>query len=180
MTDTIIYKLAATEQEFESYFLHLEKLLTESNGKNGLPYFTPRELVPERLSFLKKFKDDLDKPIMDRNNILLVAISNDQVVGHCVINYLGIPSMKHRRHINGFGVDPAHTRKGIARSLLNETTKLCKSIQVEYLDLELFASNTPALKLYESFGFEKTGYTKDIARMNGQCLDDLAMSYKIV
>ncbi|MEC9282846.1 MAG: GNAT family N-acetyltransferase [Bdellovibrionota bacterium] len=178
--ENLIFKVAETEKEFDAYFEHLARLLTERNGINGFPHFTPRMVVPDKMDFLEKFKSELKKPCSERINQVFVALDNNtKVVAHCVLQFHGIESLKHRRHINGFGVCPDHTGQGIAKKILTEVVNLCKSIQVEYLDLELFATNTPAFELYKKVGFEQTGYTKDIARIGELSLDDVSMSLKI-
>ena len=178
--ESIQFKIAETNEDFDAYFEHLAKLLTERNGVNGFPHFTPRLVVPEKISFLEKFKSELGKPISERNNQAFIAFDdNKKVLAHCVLQYHGIESIKHRRHINGFGVCPEHTGKGIAKKILKEVVSLCKKIDVEYLDLELFATNLPAFELYKKVGFEQTGYTKDIARIGDLSLDDISMSLKI-
>ena len=55
----LIFKIAETDKEFDAYFEHLARLLTERNGVNGFPHFTPRMVVPDRLGFLEKFKSEL-------------------------------------------------------------------------------------------------------------------------
>jgi RimJ/RimL family protein N-acetyltransferase len=48
-----------------------------------------------------------------------------------------------------------------------------------WIDLQVFAHNLRARKLYESFGFREMSVTKDLFRVNGQSIDDVKMSLRV-
>lgn len=58
---------------------------------------------------------------------------------------------------------PEYRRKGIARNLLTEFFSLIPD-ETETIALEVRQSNTAAIALYESFGFEKAGVRKRFYR----------------
>ena len=58
---------------------------------------------------------------------------------------------------------PEYRRKGIARKLLTEFFNLIPD-ETETIALEVRQSNTAAIALYESFGFEKAGVRKRFYR----------------
>jgi len=60
-------------------------------------------------------------------------------------------------HILNLAVHPHHRRRGIARRLLTEALNLARTLGAQEAWLEVRPSNTPALALYESFGFEEVG-----------------------
>jgi ribosomal-protein-alanine N-acetyltransferase len=68
-------------------------------------------------------------------------------------------------HILNLAVHPRHRRQGIARRLLKEALGQARALRAEVAWLEVRPSNSPALSLYESFGFEevgkRTGYYQD-------------------
>jgi ribosomal protein S18 acetylase RimI-like enzyme len=50
-------------------------------------------------------------------------------------------------------VDPAHRRRGLARTLLNRALSATRSRGKPYIALDVLAANTPARTLYESLGY---------------------------
>lgn len=64
-------------------------------------------------------------------------------------------------HILNIAVMPTHQRQGIGRTLLQFLLKLAKEKQVEMMLLEVRRSNTAAIVLYETFGFNEIGIRKD-------------------
>lgn len=50
---------------------------------------------------------------------------------------------------------------------------------LEYIQLFVFAHNTPALTLYKKFGFVQDGYTADAFRVFGKSVDDISMVLKL-
>ena len=58
---------------------------------------------------------------------------------------------------------PKFRRKGIARALMTEFFRLVPA-ETENIALEVRQSNVSAIKLYESFGFEKAGVRKRLYR----------------
>ena len=84
---------------------------------------------------------------------MLVAIDDDKVIGF--IDYM---ITFNSSTITQIAVTSSYRRKGIATKLLNAMVEsFPKDIEdkVETITLEVRASNLVAIKLYESFGFEK-------------------------
>ena len=57
-------------------------------------------------------------------------------------------------YIEMLGVAPAWRGRGIARALLSYAETVARSESVPWLTLEVVSDNTPALQLYEDFGFK--------------------------
>lgn len=97
-------------------------------------------------------------------NKMLVAIDEDKVIGF--IDYM---ITFNSSSITQIAVTSSYRRKGVATKLLNAMVEsFPKDIEdkVETITLEVRASNLAAIKLYESFGFEKVvikpKYYKDL------------------
>ena len=60
-------------------------------------------------------------------------------------------------HILNLAVHPHHRRRGIARCLLTEALSRARAAGAGMAWLEVRPSNTPALTLYASFGFQAVG-----------------------
>ena len=57
-------------------------------------------------------------------------------------------------YIEMLGVDPAWRGRGIARTLMSHAETVARGSGVPWLTLEVVSDNTPALQLYENFGFK--------------------------
>jgi ribosomal-protein-alanine N-acetyltransferase len=81
-----------------------------------------------------------------------VATSGARVLGFLVVRQIAADE----REILNLAVDPAERRRGVARKLLE--TELRRTKTQWYLEVR--ASNSSAIKLYESAGFRETGRRK--------------------
>lgn len=108
--------------------------------------------------------------------ISFVAELDEIVVGELVIF-----TQKHirLRHVVSFGVavDINHSGKGIGKQLI----LFCQEYAFQWLaagrlELEVFTSNSSAIKLYEKLGFEIEGKKKNAALKNGVYQDVFIMS----
>jgi len=82
-----------------------------------------------------------------------VAVVDGKAVG-----YVGLYIVCGEADIVRVAVLPEYRKAGIARALLNESFKINETQSV-FLDVR--ESNTPAINLYKSLGFEDTGIRKD-------------------
>lgn len=78
-------------------------------------------------------------------------------------------------HLMNLAVHPAHRRRGLARSLLQEALVQARSRDVAVAWLEVRPSNTAALALYQSFGFQEIGRRPGYYRDSGE--DALLLAY---
>ncbi len=71
-------------------------------------------------------------------------------------------------HLLNLAVHPAHRRRGIASALLTTALAQARSEGVAEVWLEVRPSNTAALTLYQSFGFEEVGIRHKYYNDNGE------------
>jgi ribosomal protein S18 acetylase RimI-like enzyme len=76
----------------------------------------------------------------------------------------------------GLMVAASHRRQGIGSALLERTVEWARANGVAKLELHVFAHNTPAIALYESFGFVQEGYRRRHYRRDGDYLDAILMA----
>jgi [ribosomal protein S18]-alanine N-acetyltransferase len=111
----------------------------------------PRVIAIERRAFatpwsLAMFVLELSKP----SSVCLAALSERRIAGYLVCSrYADV------WHLMNIAVDPASRRRGIARALLEAL--LQRAGREEPYTLEVRPSNTPAIALYEQFGFRSAG-----------------------
>jgi putative acetyltransferase len=85
------------------------------------------------------------------------------------------------RHVADLGLMVAvgSRRRGIGRMLLDEAVTWARTAEVRKLELHVFPWNEPALRLYESFGFEREGYRKRHYERDGEWVDAILMAYSV-
>jgi ribosomal protein S18 acetylase RimI-like enzyme len=101
----------------------------------------------------------------------LVALSEDDVVGWCDISPIKREGFTHCGTL-GMGVRKGFRRLGIGRRLIERTIAEAKAMGLERIELEVFASNMPAIRLYERTGFVVEGVKKRGRKLDGE-YDDL-------
>lgn len=64
-------------------------------------------------------------------------------------------------HLNNVAVHPAWRRQGVGAALLAHVLEVAEAIGAPHATLEVRASNTPAIALYERAGFTRAGRRRD-------------------
>ena len=82
------------------------------------------------------------------------------VVDNKAIGYMGMWSLSGEGHITNVAISENHRKKGYAKVLIAHFTEIAQKENLEFMTLEVRASNTPAINLYESFGFVQVGVRK--------------------
>ena len=87
----------------------------------------------------------------------LVAVNEDALV----IGYIGFNFVLDEGYITNIAVAPTFRRCGIAQNLLKKIIAFAQSQKLIFISLEVRASNTAAISLYEKLGFEKVGLRRN-------------------
>jgi ribosomal protein S18 acetylase RimI-like enzyme len=90
---------------------------------------------------------------------VVVAVADDEVVGFAVVQYIVRPESPFKReqnfyHIEEFGVEESHRRKGIATALIDFAKEDAKKRGFVRVELNMWEFNEIALAFYESVGFK--------------------------
>lgn len=80
------------------------------------------------------------------------------------LGYIGFNMVLDEGYIANLAVKKAYRRQGVAEALLSKVIETAKENNLSFVSLEVRESNTPAIKLYEKFGFTKQGVRKDFYR----------------
>lgn len=114
----------------------------------------------------------VDQPLWIRSWALLV----DGVFrGHLDLHGGRMPSELHRATL-GIGIERAARGRGNGAALLETAIAWSREQGLAWMDLAVFAHNTPARALYKKLGFVEVGMTRDRFRVDGQEIDDIAMT----
>jgi ribosomal-protein-alanine N-acetyltransferase len=88
----------------------------------------------------------------NKNAHYVVAREGEQIVG-----YAGLWLSLDEAHITTFAVLPEHRRRKIGERMLVSLFERAERLGAEWLTLEVRASNLPAQRLYEKYGFRPAG-----------------------
>ena len=85
-----------------------------------------------------------------------------------IVGYLGSWMIVDECHITNVAVALNYRRQKIAQQLLVALIDECYTKLIKYITLEVRVSNTPAIKLYEKFGFKSVGVRKKYYQDNDE------------
>ena len=107
----------------------------------------------------------------------LVAVSGEHVIGLMTINTF--PNRPRRAHVGSIGISVSEPwqGKGVGRALMEAGIDLAdKWLNLLRLELEVYADNEAAIRLYEGFGFEREGIMRQHAFRDGRYVDSVMMA----
>jgi len=111
--------------------------------------------------------------LRSRRAVCLVARSVGSLAGYAVAWPLA-----RELHIGNLAVAREFRRKSIGSTLLRQLLKIAEEKRAEMVTLEVRASNTAAISLYEKFGFTIVAIKHDYYRSEGE--DALVMVFRPV
>lgn len=90
---------------------------------------------------------------------IIVAAIEDEIVGFAVVQYIERPESAYNKerkyfHIEEFGVDEKHRRKGIATAMIDFIKEDAKNRGFKRIELDMWEFNDGALAFYESAGLK--------------------------
>jgi RimJ/RimL family protein N-acetyltransferase len=94
--------------------------------------------------------------LAESGGVQMLAVAGDTVVGWCDVVPLPFEGMRHVGRL-GMGLVPAWRGQGLGRRLLREVLGRAFSAGLLRVELEVFASNVAAIRLYEREGFVTEG-----------------------
>ncbi|MGI6403543.1 MAG: ribosomal protein S18-alanine N-acetyltransferase [Oscillospiraceae bacterium] len=116
----------------------------------------PQVALLERLCFSQPWSQTaLEEELANPCATWLVAKDAGQLLG-----YAGMHQVLDEASVTNVAVDPAHRRKGVAKTLMLTLEEICRQKGASFLTLEVRASNQNAIALYRSLGFETVGQRK--------------------
>lgn len=94
-----------------------------------------------------------------------------------VVGYVCTKHIRYEGHILNLAVHQEFRRQGIAKTMVSKGIEELRAYKCMYVYLEVRASNYPAIKLYEGFGFKAAGIRK--AYYLSPVEDALVMMFKL-
>lgn len=122
----------------------IHKAFTDAFSEYKVPLEMPLEKLVEMMT------------IRDLNPEYSVGcFAGDTLVGFILCGFREING-EYLCYDGGTGVIKAYQRKGIGEMMLKDLLQFLKEKQVKHFVLEVLENNTPAINLYEKYGFKKT------------------------
>ncbi len=106
----------------------------------------------------------------------LVGIIEGRIIG--MAHVATFPNRPRRSHAGAIGIS-VHADwqgKGVGKELMRAIVNLAENwLNLKRLELEVYADNEAAIRLYERFGFEVEGRLRQHAFRDGQFVDSIVM-----
>jgi L-phenylalanine/L-methionine N-acetyltransferase len=109
---------------------------------------------------------------------VFVVEEDGRIVGRLSLSRDPHPASQHVADL-GLMVAADHRRRGLGKVLLEEAVRWARESGVRKLELHVFPWNEPALRLYESFGFEREGLRREHYARDGEYVDAILMAYRL-
>jgi putative acetyltransferase len=108
----------------------------------------------------------------------IVAEKNGHLVGHALLDPMGLNAVSHVFRLT-IVAHPGNLGRGVGTAMLADLLQWAESDpRVGKIELLVRATNTPAIQLYERFGFTQEGrFRSRIKLPDGQMIDDVAMAW---
>lgn len=109
--------------------------------------------------------------VHNTGGVHLVVIDGVEVVGWCDVAPGTFEGLTHAGQL-GMGLLPEYRGQGWGRKLLTSTLETAFRHNFERIELTVFASNTAAVSLYQSLGFQEEGRKRKARKLDGK-YDDI-------
>ena len=156
---------AALPSDAEALAVYIAAIVAER-----LPVLFARDVPPTPEQIAKM----IARTAADERSALFVAVEKGAVIGMLDFSPLARPQ---QRHVGSFGMSVARSSRGrgTGARLLRALYAFAKEHGYRKLELEVFATNGPAIVLYESHGFVHEGRRRGAVMVGEETVDVLLM-----
>jgi RimJ/RimL family protein N-acetyltransferase len=162
MTDPVVQIRRSTVEDFDGFYDCFAAICRERQ------YLALVEPPPRPAA--REFIEDA----LRRGMVQYVASVDGRIIGWCDIVPHAWEGFRHSGRL-GMGIDPQFRGKGIGRRLMDATIDDARAQGLTRIELEVFSSNTNAIKLYERRGFVHEGLHRRGRIIDGRVEDVLMM-----
>ncbi|MGZ3692594.1 MAG: GNAT family N-acetyltransferase [Pseudobdellovibrio sp.] len=117
--------------------------------------------------------------LIQRKGPTYYAVDGETVVGWADIFPEDNPRQSHRGSL-GMGIISEYRGQGLGMKLLKAATDKAREMGLEKVELNVYTTNTNAIKLYKKFGFKEEGLIKKYRKLDGQYFDSLVMAFELI
>ena len=117
--------------------------------------------------------------IVAGGGVQLVAVAEDGIVaGWCDIRRNPFEGFRHVGTL-GVGVLSSHRERGLGPRLLAHAVEAAAAVGISRIELEVFASNTRAVHVFEKTGFVREGLKRGARLLDGVSDDVICMALHV-
>ncbi|HHW45768.1 MAG TPA: ribosomal protein S18-alanine N-acetyltransferase [Clostridiales bacterium] len=116
----------------------------------------PSAATLEKICFSMPWSENSFASAMSANTRFFAALLDGKLIAYC-----GMQVIDSEGFITNIAVHPDYRRQGIGRKVLKHLISFAQNNNIKSISLEVRQSNTAAIKLYESEGFECVGTRKN-------------------
>jgi len=113
----------------------------------------------EKICFSQPWSENVILEAFVNGTKFFVCVENGKVLG-----YIGVSCVIDEGYITNVAVFPEHRKKGVGTALIERVFSLASDEGLSFVSLEVRASNTGAISLYEKLGFKLEGRRKNFYR----------------
>lgn len=174
--------LVVEPEGFDAFVAYLNDHLRD-NGADG-SYFQPMSRVESRLPPEREaaWRAGLGIPVGTpgwRRLWIARDAGDGSIAGHIDLRSHAQSFCGHRCLL-GMGVDRGQRHSGLgARLVVHAENWARETGALDWIDLQVLSDNGPALRLYERCGFQRTGETADLFRIDGASLASTSMTKRV-
>lgn len=106
--------------------------------------------------------------------VSVAAFDGDILVGHCDVTRREPEDIRHTGLL-GIAILDGYRGRGLGESMVKTALREARKIGIQLVELEVFANNSRAIRLYERTGFKLTGRVPGKIRRSGRRIDELSM-----
>lgn len=141
----------------------------------GLAEITILPMIKEDIEAVVKIEEDAygkhhwaKSSFYDEMSNNLAKYYSAKTKGGELVGYAGTWHIIDEGHITTIAVKKEYLRNHIGEALIQKIIDDCYENNIKYLTLEVRVSNTPAIKLYEKYGFQSLGTRKAYYQDNNE------------
>ncbi|TFF88972.1 MAG: GNAT family N-acetyltransferase [Promethearchaeota archaeon] len=132
-----------------------------------LPVFTPVKSEFEKQSWYLRMRE--------QQNILLVAVVDNKVVGQLTLEHIDWDASSHVAEL-GIIILPRYRNMGIGTKLIQRSIEIVQEKNLfKKICLTCFHDNFHAISVYKKLGFEEVGRKKKQFFIDGRWLDEIIL-----
>lgn len=166
---------------FDAFLSYLNDHLSD-NGRGTTSYFQPLSRDESRFPADKAaaFKTGMQTAVGNAGwrRIWVARDANGAIIGHIDLR-AHVERHAAHRCLLGMGVDRGHRKVGLGTHLIAHAVQWAAETGFGWIDLQVLSVNAPAITLYERNGFQKTGETADMFRIDGQSFAYTSMNKRV-
>lgn len=127
-----------------------------------------------KLADERRYLDGVLRGLAAAKVISVGAVAGGEVVGHCDIGRRRSPDERHAG-VLGIAILKEYRGVGLGRAMVETAMGEAARAGIWLVELQAFASNRAAVRLYSELGFRKVGFVPDKFLRDGRAIGEVKM-----